>query len=129
MLFLANMNASNTWASVALTQPARPQPAEPTPVLAAAEKCAIVDASALIGGTIPRKLADNLVTTAEVLQEIKDKQSRQTLDTLPYGIAVQEPKETSVEAGQWVLREPVEYCTDGVMRADHKVAPFSCNFI
>ena len=46
--------------------------------------------------------ADNLVTTQDVYTEIKDKQSKQTLATLPFGISVQEPTEESRTAGEKV---------------------------
>ena len=45
------------------------------------------------------RFADKCVTTPEVLKEVRDKQSRQTLATLPFTIETREPDEDSVKAG------------------------------
>ena len=54
--------------------------------------------------------ADDLVTTPEVHTEIKDKQSKQTLATLPFGISVQEPTEESRTAGEKGSAESKSSC-------------------
>jgi rRNA maturation endonuclease Nob1 len=44
-------------------------------------------------------VAERLVTVQEVINEVRDKQSRAFLASLPFGIDVQEPSEESLKAG------------------------------
>ena len=46
------------------------------------------------------RFADKCVTTPEVLREVRDKQSRATLEALPFAIETREPAEESVKAGE-----------------------------
>ena len=92
-------SAMSSWASVAKT--AAPLAA---PVVAeqvgADTKVAVVDANAIINGLRLESVADKLFTIQEVLDEVRDKQSRQFLASLPYGLEVREPDEQSVKAGR-----------------------------
>lgn len=90
---------SKSWASVALTPPAPRESKETPRTTTDAKTCAVLDASAVIGGSIFRDYAEALITTPDVLSEIRDKQSKHTLDTLPFGVSVQDPTEGSVTAG------------------------------
>jgi RNA-binding protein NOB1 len=63
------------------------------------DKVAVVDANAIINGIRVDSLAARLVTVPEVLDEIRDKQSRQFLATLPFGVETKEPSEESIKAG------------------------------
>lgn len=92
------------WAAIARSQPAKP-------AFSAADgpgpRVAVVDANALITGAGLLdlvKFADRCVTTPEVLREVRDKQSRQTLAGLPFSIDTQEPAEESVKAGKCWIR-------------------------
>eukprot|EP00887_Chlorella_sp_A99_P000508 scaffold17.g508.t1 len=89
-----------SWAAVAST----PAPA-PAPAVDAgpAKRVAVLDANALIAGAgllNLARLADRCVTTPEVLREVRDKQSRQALEALPFEIETLEPEEESVKAGE-----------------------------
>ena len=64
---------------------------------------AIVDANAIINGMRMEHLATSFVTIPEVLDEIRDKQSRQFLATLPFTIEAREPSDESVKAGEVFL--------------------------
>ena len=60
---------------------------------------AVVDTNAIISGLQLDRIADAAVTIPEVFNEVRDKQARQTLATLPYPLEAQEPSEDSVKAG------------------------------
>lgn len=65
-------------------------------------RIAVIDANAIIHGAGLLNLmrtTDKVVTIPEVLREIRDKQSRSTLATLPFTIYTQEPSEESIQAG------------------------------
>ena len=92
-----------SWASIAK---AAPQPVVPVTELASSTdnlRVVVVDANAIINGIRLENVADRAVTIQEVLDEIRDKQSRQFLATLPFGIDVSEPSEESLVAGMQAL--------------------------
>jgi RNA-binding protein NOB1 len=60
----------------------------------------VVDANAIIGGVRLDGIADRAVTVQEVLEEVRDKQSRQFLASLPFTIDVAEPTDESMAAGR-----------------------------
>jgi hypothetical protein len=65
----------------------------------------VVDANAIIGGIKLEGIADCAVTIQEVFDEIRDKQSRQFLTTLPYKLQLSEPTEDSIKAGERVKEQ------------------------
>jgi RNA-binding protein NOB1 len=93
-----------SWASIAKTQPKAS--ADSSSVALTAKdglKLLVVDANAIIDGVRLEGIADRAVTIQEVLDEIRDKQSRQYLANLPYELEVSEPSEDSIKAGELVL--------------------------
>jgi RNA-binding protein NOB1 len=93
--------AGMSWAAIAQTAPP-PTQAPLAPALDVTQKdlrVVVVDANAIISGIRLEGVADKAVTIPEVLQEIRDKQSRQFLATLPFRIDVHEPTEESLAAG------------------------------
>ena len=58
----------------------------------------VVDANAIVKGIRLERLAEEAVTIPEVLREIKDKQARHTLATLPFELKVRDPDEESIKA-------------------------------
>ena len=90
-----------TWASVAGHQPAQPAG---VPQETAADQqpstTAVVDANAIIAGLRLERLAEEIVTIAEVLKEIRDKQSREYLEALPVRIQCLDPSDESLRAGE-----------------------------
>jgi RNA-binding protein NOB1 len=100
-LFVAKCEIMASWASIAK---AAPQPVVPVNELTNSTenlRVAVVDANAIINGIRLENVADRAVTIQEVLDEIRDKQSRQFLATLPFGIDVSEPSEDSLAAGTY----------------------------
>ncbi len=92
---------AGSWANVAAQQQDKAHvdtTLEPVTV-EAGTRCAVLDASAVIGGHTIRQYADKLFTTHEVSSEIQDKQSKQVLSTLPTDILIQEPTEAAIAAG------------------------------
>ncbi len=87
-----------SWANV-LKAPSAPV-AEAPPPSGDPTTIAVVDANAIINGVRVERIATTVMTIPEVLEEIKDKQSRQFLATLPFGIECREPSEESVKAGE-----------------------------
>ncbi len=90
-----------TWASIAGHQPA--QPAGVSQVAVADQQpstVAVVDANAIIAGLRLERLAEQVMTIAEVLKEIRDKQSREYLESLPVRIQCLEPSDESLRAGE-----------------------------
>ncbi len=63
-------------------------------------RLAILDANALISGLQLAGVADRFMTIEEVLGEVRDKQSRQLLASLPFKLEVKEPSEESIAAGE-----------------------------
>lgn len=93
---------SGSWATVAAQQQEEPEvdrPAESVKV-DGGTRCAVLDASAIIGGHSIRQYADKLFTTQEVSSEVQDRQSKQVLSSLPDGLLVQEPTEAAITAGK-----------------------------
>lgn len=96
---------SSTWASI--TKSAAPA-AAPEPVsrpLESRQTQAVLDTNSLLAGsgTALQALAvDRYLTTQEVVDEIKDRQSRQYLAALPFPLEVKECSEESLRAGGWV---------------------------
>ena len=58
----------------------------------------VVDANAIVKGLRLERLAEEAVTIPEVLREIKDRQARHTLATLPFELKVRDPDEESIKA-------------------------------
>lgn len=88
-----------SWASIAKAQP-KPEAESSSVVLTAGSlRLLVVDANAIIDGVKLEGIADRAVTIQEVLDEIRDKQSRQYLANLPYVLEVSEPSDDSVQAG------------------------------
>jgi RNA-binding protein NOB1 len=92
--------ANMSWAAIAGTAP---PPAAPVEVPAESKpRVAVIDANAIIQGVgllDLLRVADRVVTIPEVLREVRDKQSRSLLESLPFNIEIQEPSDDSVKAG------------------------------
>ncbi len=74
--------------------------------LAHPTRTAVLDANAIINGIRLEDLATTaIVTISEVLTEVRDKQSRQFLASLPFGIETREPSEESLKAVLRFARE------------------------
>ncbi|MEW5299917.1 MAG: hypothetical protein WDW36_002887 [Sanguina aurantia] len=86
------------WSAVAKAAPPPTVAESDTHVPEGRTRIAVVDANAIISGLRLQGFADKYYTIAEVLNEIRDKQARAFLSTLPYGIEVREPSEESVKA-------------------------------
>lgn len=95
----SDMAEGRSWANLAAKQPAAVEPKAPEAPPAPEKTVAVIDANVIIGGSSPVGLAEELVTTPDVHSEVRDKQSKQALTTLPFGIRVQEPSEESLAAG------------------------------
>ncbi|KAL6762805.1 Nin one binding Zn-ribbon like-domain-containing protein [Haematococcus lacustris] len=97
------------WAALVKASPAVEEvaaaPAAPEAGVPGVQRQAVVDANAIISGLSLRHLADRFVTIQEVLNEVRDKQSRQFLASLPFGLAVAEPSEESLRAVTVFARE------------------------
>jgi hypothetical protein len=87
------------WAAIAHKEPVK---VAPVPLTEEQKlRVAVIDANAIINASGLLALvreADRIVTTPEVLKEVKDKQSRATLAALPFKIELQEPSEDAVTA-------------------------------
>jgi rRNA maturation endonuclease Nob1 len=92
-----------SWAAVAKTT-AHASSNEDTIVRAGDKRVAVVDANAIINGVRMETVADAAVTIHEVLDEIRDKNSRQFLASLPFAISTREPSEESTKAGPIQLK-------------------------
>jgi RNA-binding protein NOB1 len=91
-----------SWASVAGCKPSQPSSdaAAPGGRVEAIGRTAVLDANALIMGVpLTTMMADRVVTVPEVLEEVRDKRSRQAVAALPYTIETIEPVEDSISAG------------------------------
>lgn len=93
---LSHRNMS--WAAIAKRDAPAPQVQENKPA-PQGSRIAVVDANAIISGLRLDSVADRFCTIQEVLDECRDKQSRQFLASLPYTIEVKEPTEEDVKAG------------------------------
>jgi hypothetical protein len=62
-------------------------------------KTLVVDTNAIITGTRLDNVAESLVTITEVFEEIRDKQTRHLMATLPYEIKTREPSDASLKEG------------------------------
>lgn len=89
-----------SWADVAKKE------AQPTAKVQSAEalvekqkSTAVIDTNAIIAGMSMESIADQLVTIPEVLQEVKDKKTKEYLETFPHNIRTLQPMEDSVRAG------------------------------
>lgn len=60
----------------------------------------IIDSGAIIKGTHLHLIGDNLLTTPDVLREIKDRQSRSQLVTLPSELKIRNPSDSSIDLGK-----------------------------
>ncbi|EFN52880.1 hypothetical protein CHLNCDRAFT_138388 [Chlorella variabilis] len=89
-----------SWAAVAKTEAVK---APPTLAGGSHTRVSVIDANALITqhGLLSLALADKVVTTPEVLREVRDAQSRATLAALPFAIETQESADESIRAGKF----------------------------
>lgn len=94
------MSDPQSWAAIAVTQPVSPTHEETSVKIDRSTTCAVLDASAIICGNISSSTDVSYVTTPDVDAEIRDKQSRRTLEALPFGLTVLSPSEDSVAAGR-----------------------------
>ena len=89
-----------SWAAIA-----KAPAVAPAPIIDDSEtkpRIAVIDANAIINGEGLLNLIrfnDKIVTTAEVLKEIRDKKSRDALAALPFTIETREPSDESIRAG------------------------------
>lgn len=88
------------WANV--VKAGAPPSAPTQAIFTSAEGCkvVIVDANAIINGIRLEGIADKAVTIQEVLDEVRDKQSRAFLASLAIKLEVAEPSEDSIKAGE-----------------------------
>ncbi|GIL43838.1 hypothetical protein Vafri_1437 [Volvox africanus] len=93
-----------SWAAVAKSATA-PAAYTSTPPPTAEERIAVVDTNAIISGLRLEHLADRYCTIPEVVAEVRDKQSRAFLSTLPFSLDVREPSDESIKAVQRFARE------------------------
>lgn len=97
---LAQLEPEKMWSAIAKAAPPPTVAESDTHIPEGRTRIAVVDANAIISGLRLQGFADKYYTIAEVLNEIRDKQARAFLSTLPYGIEVREPSEESVKAGE-----------------------------
>ena len=88
-----------TWARVA-SKDTPAASAVPDASAAAQPSTAVVDANAIIAGLRLDRIAEQAVTIQEVLKEIRDKKSREYLESLPIVLKCLEPTDESVRAGR-----------------------------
>ena len=88
-----------TWAGIAGHDAAPPAKPPQDQATADQRSTAVVDANAIIAGLQLERISEQVVTIAEVLREIRDKQSREYLEALPVSIQCLEPSDESVRAG------------------------------
>ena len=87
-----------SWAQVAgLDAPAQ-QAVKTSAVDSSAGTTAVVDTNAIVAGLQLHALASRIVTTEDVLKEVRDKRSREFLANLPFGIETLEPAPQSLSA-------------------------------
>lgn len=98
---------AGTWASVAASEVTTPKVDAEAGFdeVTAGSRCAVLDASAVIGVESIRNYADALYTTQEVYSEIQDRHSKQLLASVPSGMDVQEPTAASIAAGGTILSQ------------------------
>lgn len=120
-----------SWAAVAKAAPAPTITAAADDGPAFIGQTVILDANVLISGTpLSLALTERVVTVPEVLAEIRDKQSRQAVESLPFIIKTLEPSDESLTAGtlfraqfeqlSWFCREAgppnSQFADDGLSR-------------
>ncbi|CAG9466552.1 unnamed protein product [Pedinophyceae sp. YPF-701] len=84
-----------SWANVA--KQSAPDPSVPSPATAS-RPTAVVDANTIINAVKLEQLGERIVTVKSVLEEVRDKQSRQFLQMLPFDIEVLDPSEDAMIA-------------------------------
>lgn len=95
-----------SWASIAKVKAAKQASGNNSLAITAAKdglRLLVVDANAIIDGLRLEGIADQAATIQEVLDEIRDKQARQFMASLPYELQVAEPSEESLKAGEQLL--------------------------
>lgn len=60
---------------------------------------AVLDASALIGGSEYEHVLGQRITTPDVYEEVKDRKSKEALEAIPFGIEIKEPAADAVSTG------------------------------
>jgi RNA-binding protein NOB1 len=108
---------ASSWAAVA-TRKAPAAPAAPALADLTGVSVLVVDANALINGVRLEGVAERVVTTAEVLDEIRDAKTRAFVASLPYEIHVMEPSEESCKAGEFVCRDALSSGADATRGID-----------
>jgi RNA-binding protein NOB1 len=88
-----------SWAAMAARK-APAAPAAPAVADLTGVSVLVVDANALINGVRLEGVAERVVTTQEVLDELRDARTRAFVASLPYEIQVMEPTEESCKAGE-----------------------------
>lgn len=89
-----------SWAAIAKAAPAPAIPAAAGEGHAFTGQTVVLDANVMISGTpLSLALTERVVTIPEVLEEVRDKQSRQAVESLPFKITTLEPSDESLSAG------------------------------
>ena len=101
-LKLSSLQMAGSWATVAAIEAEQPICSDKGSLadVLPKSKCAVLDASAIIGAESLRNHPGTLYTTPEVYSEVHDKHSQQVLASLPAGIVEQEPTASSISAGR-----------------------------
>jgi len=89
-----------SWANVAKKEPQPAAKVQSAEALVEKQKStAVIDTNAIIAGMSMGSVADQLFTIPEVLQEVKDKKTKEYLESFPHNIRTLQPTEDSVRAG------------------------------
>ena len=88
------LNAIKTDAPEAPVEPNAPS----APTASSSVTKVVVDTNAIVKGFRLERFADEAVTIPEVLAEVRDRQARHTLATLPFELKVQDPDADSIAA-------------------------------
>ena len=88
------LNAIKTDAPEASVEPNAPS----APTASSSVTKVVVDTNAIVKGFRLERFADEAVTIPEVLAEVRDRQARHTLATLPFELKVQDPDADSIAA-------------------------------
>ena len=88
------LNAIKTDAPEAPVEPNAPS----APTASSSVTKVVVDTNAIVKGLRLERFADEAVTIPEVLHEVRDRQARHTLATLPFELKVQDPDADSIAA-------------------------------
>ena len=98
------------WANIVKSGAPPAQPAQAVFTSSEGCKVVVVDANAIINGIRLEGIADKAVTIQEVLDEVRDKQSRAFLASLAIKLEVAEPSEESLKAGEKDVESVLRMC-------------------